>query len=293
MMEFKLITDLSQLPQAVEFNAEELKTELSEKLTYYKNLVVTEDTIREAKSDRAKLSKLREAIDAKRKEVKKACLTPYDAFEVECKQITAMISEPIASIDEQIKVFDEQEATGKYNRLQEFFAETWNSMEIEFEIDFDKILNPKWKNKTMKEDTLFKEITERVEEINNDVTSLCEYYSETPHYTAIMDCYRRDYDMKAALAYAQNLIKQDEQRAQREAQAQERQRDAQQAHREPEEVPTQVNEPEQEKPVQDAQEAPEHDPIAIARFKATGKLSQLRKARDYMLELGIKLESIN
>lgn len=281
------------LPDIIENNGDEVKAWLSQVMQKYQGIVVTAETVKSAKDDKAKLTRLRNALEDRRKEVKRDYLAPYMRFEQQYKEILALIDEPISSIDSQIKALDEQEATGKYNRLQEFFAATWNSMEIEFEIDFDKILNPKWKNKTMKEETLFKEITERVEEINNDVTSLCEYYSETPHYTAIMDCYRRDYDMKAALAYAQNLIKQDEQRAQREAQAQERQRDAQQAHREPEEVPTQVNEPEQEKPVQDAQEAPANDQVVSAKFKATGKLSQLRKARDYMLELGIKLESIN
>lgn len=284
MMEFKLITDLSQLPHAVEFNAEELKTELSEKLTYYKNLVVTEDTIREAKSDRAKLSKLREAIDAKRKEVKKACLTPYDAFEIQCKQITAMISEPIASIDEQIKVFDQKELDAKHAELEKHFAQAMEGCDLPVELD--KILNPKWQNKTMKLDVLKKEITECIDQIKDDVNGIRYAYGDTPHLDAILKCYYTGYDAGAAHIYANQLI--DAQRK-REEHA----RSAQQARREPEEVPAQVNESEQEKPVQDAQEAPEHDPVAIAKFKATGKLSQLRKARDYMLELGIKLESIN
>jgi DNA repair exonuclease SbcCD ATPase subunit len=283
-MEFKLITDLTQLPQAVEFNAEELKAELSEKLTYYKNLVVTEDAIREAKSDRAKLSKLRDAIDTKRKEVKKACMAPYEAFETQCKEIMGMISEPITSIDEQIKAFDQKELDAKHAELEKHFASAMAGCDLPIELD--KIINPKWQNKTMKIETLRKEITECVEQVKEDVNGIKYAYGDTPHLDAVLKCYYAGYDAGAAHVYANQLI--DAQRK-REEQAM----SAQQAHRESEEVPAQVNEPEQEKPVQDAQEAPEHDPVAIARFKATGKLSQLRKARDYMLELGIKLESIN
>ena len=283
-MEFKLITDLTQLPQVVEFNAEELKAELNEKLTYYKNLVVTEDAIREAKSDRAKLSKLRDAIDTKRKEVKKACLAPYEAFETQCKEIIGMISEPIASIDEQIKVFDQKELDAKHAELEKHFAAAMVGCDLPIELD--KILNPKWQNKTMKLDALKKEITECIDQIKDDVNGIRYAYGDTPHLDAVLKCYYAGYDAGAAHIYANQLI--DAQRK-REEQA----RSSQQAHREPEEVPAQVNEPKQEKPVQDAQEAPASDPVVAAKFKATGKLSVIRKARDYMLDLGIKLESIN
>lgn len=73
-MEFKITTDLSNVPEKIEFNFEELKSEISERLTYYKNLVVTEDKIKEAKSDKATLNKLIKAIDERRKEIKNRCL---------------------------------------------------------------------------------------------------------------------------------------------------------------------------------------------------------------------------
>ena len=47
-MEFIMSTDLTTaLPKEIGFNFEELKAELAEKLDYYNNLVVTEDTIKE------------------------------------------------------------------------------------------------------------------------------------------------------------------------------------------------------------------------------------------------------
>ena len=64
-MELKVITDLSVIPQQIDFNFEEIRAELAEKLDYYNNLVVTENSIREAKSDRAKLNKLKTAVEDK------------------------------------------------------------------------------------------------------------------------------------------------------------------------------------------------------------------------------------
>ena len=75
-MEFLIKTDLSVMPEKIDFNFDEMKTELSEKLEKYNALVVTEDSIKDAKSDRANLNKLKTAIDDKRKEIKKLCLAP-------------------------------------------------------------------------------------------------------------------------------------------------------------------------------------------------------------------------
>ena len=42
-MDFLVKTDLGAFPQSIDFNFEEIKSELEEKLIKYKNLVVTED----------------------------------------------------------------------------------------------------------------------------------------------------------------------------------------------------------------------------------------------------------
>lgn len=282
-MEFKLITDLSQLPQVVEFNAEELKAELNEKLTYYKNLVVTEDAIREAKSDRAKLSKLRDAIDTKRKEVKKACMAPYEAFETQCKEITAMISEPITSIDEQIKAFEQKELDTKHAELEKHFASAMAGCDLP--IQLDKIINPKWQNKTMKIDTLRKEITECIEQIKDDVNGIKYAYGDTPHLDAVLKCYYAGYDAGAAHVYANQLI--DAQRR-REEQA----RNAQQSAVAPAPADSSNNTPASAEPVQEPPEPSQSKRIYTCRFQVQGTRDQIRAARDYMLKIGIKIESI-
>ena len=73
--------------KAIEWNYEELKAELSQKLEQYKGLVYTEDQIKEAKADRAKLNALTTAIDDKRKQIKKQCLQPYEQFEAQIKDL--------------------------------------------------------------------------------------------------------------------------------------------------------------------------------------------------------------
>ena len=57
-------------PEIIEFNFDDLKNEITEKVSYYANLVYTDDQIKEAKADRAKLNKFVSALEDKRKEVK-------------------------------------------------------------------------------------------------------------------------------------------------------------------------------------------------------------------------------
>lgn len=299
-MEFKLITDLSQLPHTVEFNVEELKSELTEKLAYYDNLVVTEDALRDAKSDKAKLNKLRTAIDTKRKEVKKACLAPYEEFERQCRDILDMIDRPINSIDQQIKVFEQKELDAKYQEIKSHFDYIMTSEECSgLPIVLDKIINPKWQNKTAKIETLKTEITDSVAKIVEDVNGIRYAYGGTPHLTAALNRYYEAYDAGAAHLYANKLIDEQHKREEQElarqktpAPSQTRQ-NASQAPSEPE---PQVSAPTPQNAVQSTPDPSESVPAVEKRytckFKATGTIEQIRNARDYMLSIGLEIESI-
>ena len=144
-MELSLQTAKINLPQSIA-NLEELKAELQPKLEKYNNLVVTADSIKEAKADKAILNKLRSTIDDQRKAIKKQYLEPYNVLETQCKEVIALIDAPIQAIDKQIKVFDEiEEKFGNLETDEEyehaarimFFDENMNDLEpndIEVEV---------------------------------------------------------------------------------------------------------------------------------------------------------------
>jgi len=273
-MEFKIITDLSVLPQVIETNSEELKAWLTEKVKSYNALVVTPETIKAAKDDKAKLTKLRTALEERRKEVKRQCMAPYEDFERKYKELLALIDEPIGKIDTQIKALDEQEQQEKYNRVKEYFGCCMaSSMDVPIDVDFDRILNPKWRNKTMKADALEKEIYDTLCRICNEVQELNSYYANSPHYTAIMNTYQQGYDKACALAYAAALIQQ-EQRKQA-------QRAAQHPVREPEPTPPPAYEPTPEPPVQEPVQ-PQNEPRITGVFRVTGTKQQIIALRDFM-----------
>ena len=195
-MEFVMSTDLNTaLPKEIGFNFEELKAELSERLEYYNGLVVTEETIKEGKAERAKLSKLREAVEAKRKEVKRECMAPYTDFERKVKELVAIIDAPIAAIDGQIKAFDDL-------RLEEKRADIRRAYEAIVPGE-QRDINPKWLNATVKMKAVEEALAEIVRRTDGDLLVLDTV--EPEFAAAVRTRYVETLDIGAALRYKQAL----------------------------------------------------------------------------------------
>ena len=196
-MELILNTNLeTAIPAVIDWNHEALKTELSERLAHYNNLVVTEDSIKGAKADRAKLNTLRTAFDDKRKEVKKACLKPYEDFEKKAKEIIALIDQPIAAIDAQTKAFDEIQLSDKRNTLAAFY--TANIGELREILPLEKVLPPKWENKGETIINITQQMLDVMNRVKNDLGIIKAMKLDFEQN--VLDVYLRTLDMSAALA---------------------------------------------------------------------------------------------
>ena len=144
-MEFKITNpiDESGYLKSIDFNFDEMKAELSANLEKYKNLVFTEDKTKEAKADRAKLNKLKEAIENKRKEVKKLCLQPYESFELKIKELVSLIDEPILQIDTAVKGFEKKKKDDKKKLLKEYFGNFPKDNEVAEFVTFEDFIEPR------------------------------------------------------------------------------------------------------------------------------------------------------
>ncbi len=194
-MEFELQTDLDIIPQKIEFNAEELKTQLAEKLSYYESLVVTESTIKDAKADRAALNKLKKNMETRRMEVKSACNTPYDNFKRQYDEVLAMIQKPIDSIDQQLKAFEEKRKDEKLQIITDFWNQ--NVGECKDYISFKQIFNPKWLNATFSMGDVHNAIMAVFIKVEDDVKAIRELNSDFE--TEALEEYAKTNNMAAAL----------------------------------------------------------------------------------------------
>ena len=282
-MELVVETDLSVLPQKIEWNFDDLKAQISPKLDYYNNLVVTEDGIKAAKADKAKLNQLVKAIEDKRKEIKRTCLAPYEAFEGQCKELVGMIQAPIAAIDTQIKVFDDARKQDKYNQLRQAFHDYVTEQELREFIRFDEILNPKWANVSQKTENLKLEITDHVDRIKAALNAIRTQYADKPYLSAIISEYQKRYNLTSAMQYAETLRQREEAECKRKEQQEIERRKQEMIQPEPKSEPV---------PEQVAVTAPRETVTALpqigsAAFLATCTREQMISLRDYMKSAGI------
>lgn len=196
-MELVLKSAEINLPKEID-NLEALKAELIPKLEKYNNLVVTADSIKEAKADRAALNKLKTAIDDQRKEIKKQYLEPYMVLENQCKEVLALIDAPIQAIDKQIKAFDNMEENEKYTELTTAFA----ALEAPEWISLETVLNPKWKNKTAKTDSLISEMTAKTKELVEGLEKITDMYKSEPYLISVTEFFKQHKDFSKTAVYA-------------------------------------------------------------------------------------------
>lgn len=196
-MEFKLEKPIDQLlPQSVDFNYEQLKSDLQVSLEKYQNMVVTKENIKDAKDDRAKLNKLRTSIDDQRKVIKKAWNVPYDAFERKVKELTGLIGEPIDTIDKQLSVYEDQRKAEKREEIEEYFDEKIGCYADL--IPFDKIFDPRWLNVSFdikKAKVTIDDLIKRVEADEKAIKDL-----EVECEQQMLDAYFQTLDLSAAMA---------------------------------------------------------------------------------------------
>lgn len=215
-LELKMTTDLATaIPAEIGFNFEELEAELQRRLDHYNHLVVTEDAVKEAKEDLANLRKLREALETRRKDVKKQCEVPYKAFEAKEKRLIALIDAPISAINGQVKKFEDLEREQKRSEIEAAYGELVPE-EIREIIPLNRILDPKWLNKGTTMKSIREGIETRVKRTNVDMALID---GVQPQYmTAVRAKYIATLDIESAMNERDKMMAAEQAFQQREAQ---------------------------------------------------------------------------
>lgn len=207
-MELKI--NAMETTNAINFNFEELKNEITTKSELYKNMVYTDDTIKTAKEDRASINKFIKALEDKRKEVKKQCLEPYNNFEKQVKELVRIINEPVTLIGEQITEFEEREKAAKREEVERLFDETG----FEPFVKLEQIFDPKWLNKSASLKSIATELKNIAERIRNDLAVLNEISEFQFEAT---ETYKDTLDISKAIAEKNRLVEMQKRKAEYEA----------------------------------------------------------------------------
>lgn len=145
----------------ISLNYDELRTLLIKEMEKY-DYEVTEDLIKEAKEDKAKINKFAAALDNRRKEIKKEYCIPLVKFEEQMKDLYAIAKDGYTKINNQLNAFEEARKEEKAMEI----AQYWQSKNFTL-VPLEAIYDAKWLNKTC--NGWKEQIDMKIDQINQDL----------------------------------------------------------------------------------------------------------------------------
>lgn len=308
LMEFCITSDLQEVrKQVITTNYPAVKKWAESVVAQYENIVVTPDTISQAKADRASLRKAQSGVSDVRKEMRAAALSTCAAEESNCKDLEAVFERGVQALDVQIKAMEEAAEQEKKNRLAEYFAQVVGDM-AEW-LTFDDCFNPKWLNATYAESTARMDINAAIDRCRADLNAIRALQSEFE--TTLLDEYTRTRNISAVLVKNETLGRMkaaEEERKRKEAEAaakyaaalEETKRVADETMRQAEQKASETGRSvvetlgELSKPVNDLVDEDGHEMPAVQEpeykvdFRVFGTARQLDGLKAYMQKNGIR-----
>lgn len=198
-------------------NALDIKSFVEARLVDYvpENYIDKSD---EAKKDRAELNKASKELNAKRLELEKEFMRPFDELKAIIKETTKAIDGASAKLDEIVKGEEEREKALKRDNIELYFSSKKFTL-----LSLDRLFDQRWLNKTVKLAEVKKEIDAAIEKIYADVKTL----EALEDADVLKQLYLDTLDIGAALRkgqeladYRKRLEVEAKERAEREARAQ-------------------------------------------------------------------------
>lgn len=236
------------LPKKIEWNYEELKAEIAEKAKTYETMVYTDDQIKLAKSDKAKLNHLKKALNDERIAREREYMKPFNEFKSQINEIISIIDKPVSVIDKQVKEYDQIKKREKAKKCLELFEEL--NREYDW-LDYSKVSNPKWTNTTFTLKKVQEEIEGKLEQIKNDLKTLSSL--EAYSFEAIEE-YKRSLDVGKAIAEGQRLVDIQKRKEEMERRKAEQERIQKENERKAQELAQQLADQEQKKKLEEQQQ---------------------------------------
>ena len=197
-MEIALSNDLK--PQSLRIkNKKEIIEKLEIIMTKYER-VLTEEALKDGKTDRAELNKIKKELETYRKDLKKEVMKPYKEFEEDYNEIIAVVDRGLNNLDTQVKAFEEKEKQEKLEEIIKYFDE--NVGEYRELIDFDKVFQEQWLNKTYSMKKVQMDIDHIFSKTNMDLATIQVQFKEETIRVQVKDFYFKNINQSSVLSLA-------------------------------------------------------------------------------------------
>lgn len=198
-----------QLPEQITFNYEELKQELTEKVSMYETLVYTDEQIKEAKVDKASLNKLKKVLNDERIRREKEYMQPFNDFKAKINEIIDIIDKPVALIDKQVKEYEIKQKQEKKEQIKEL----WSEMDVPEGLLLEDVFEDRMLNVSYGMNHVKQKMLDDIKRFNRDMETLAalpEYGFEAQQE------YIRNHDLNKALAEGRRMAQIVKAKAERE-----------------------------------------------------------------------------
>lgn len=257
-------------------NYEPLKAWALEQTAVYKGMIVDEAAIPEAKEDVAALRKLAKAASDARIKIKKEHEAKITTVLAQLTEFSAIFTDAAASIDGQIKAFDENRKQEKRAECEQVYQEEIG--DLGDLIPFGKLFNQAWLNKSTSLKTVRDDIQTAVYNAQEALKQIRAFGSA--HESEIIAAYLERLNVLDALAAKERLEKVDAaMEARRKVEAEKASETAQTAQ-----------ERQKQAPVEDLPDFPEEPEVEASQeaftFSVTGATPEQFEALVAFLEQG-------
>lgn len=194
----------------IKWNNEELKQEIQAAMADYQNIVVTPETEKDSKALRAKLNKLRTAIETARKDMKGRVMEPLKLFEAQVKEVEQPIDTAIGNLDGQLAEIK----TMKQERKRKEIEERFESGQFPEWLTLEQLWDDKWLNASVTINQIISDMDEKVRVINGNlltIAALPEFAFEAEQI------YKQSLDFGEAVRRAKEMSEIAKRKAQAEA----------------------------------------------------------------------------
>ena len=187
--------------QKIDWNFEELKSEIIAVSQEYETSVYTDETMKNAKSDRAKLRKFVDAMKSERTAIRKKLLEPDILFGEQIAELTGIVERAIDNIDTQVKDYEQRQRDAKTAKIREFYEE--NIYDLAEYLPFERLFRPEWANASTTMKAVKESMLDTIRKVAEGIAILNEV--ESPYAGDMKKVFLRTYDIGAAMAERNRL----------------------------------------------------------------------------------------
>ena len=264
----------------IESNMQEVKAYVQNLNKYYKNVPFNEETIKEAKEEKAKINKFKNIVSDYRKNIVSEYKKPINLFEDTSKETEKLLEDTYNTINVQVSNFEDKQKQQKEKEIQAYFEE----YKISKNIDFIKYEQAKINvTITASVKSLKEQAKTFIDKIENDLNLI----ETQEHKAEILVEYKQTLNVSQSITTVINRFKaiEEEKKKQEEKVVHiEMNENHEITKRTYEELENVFN-----KPLQQPKEEKQEDILTI-NFKASGTRTLLKELKKFMDERGIKYE---